>query len=427
MPASATSALSAAPASMAPAPLYIAGRGLVSSLGANLAEALATLAAGRPGATAHIALGEGSDAQVWPYRAIPDDPIDFSADFPVDSTRPADCTDPADPADVRDGDAAWYARARRLVRQAVAEAGPQGRDGPLFVASSSSNVGAVEGLAARPDTDCHEFAQRIAAWLDWRGPVFAVATACTSAMNALAAARDLLVNGPWASALVLGVELPNRFTLAGFAAMQLLSPDGARPFGAARNGLVLGEAVAALYLTRHATAATRWAVSGLAGVVDGSDPAGAVAPAIERAIDTALAEAGRKAADIGLIKVQAAGSPGNDAVEAAVLTERFAPLPPLVSLKAALGHTLGASGAAELALLTACLEAGVRPPRDWPIDPELAARGVALADGATPPATPPRHVLALILGFGGGHAALVLDQLDEQDERDERGDKEAAQ
>lgn len=382
-------------------PVYLAGRGLVSCLGGSLAAALDTLAAGASpvgAATVRVTLGEGSDAESWPYRGIP---AEVAPSAPSGNME------------------AWYERARELVRRAVEQAEKQAdagnlaadRSGPLFVASSSNDVGAVEALAlARcPSTDCTDFTRRIAAWLDWQGPVFAVSTACTSAMNALAAARDMLTDGPWDSALVLGVELSNRFTLAGFAAMQLLSPEAARPFGAARDGLVLGEAVAALRLTRHAPPGARWAVAGLAGVVDGSDPAGAVAPAIARAIDTALAEAGRQAADVGLVKVQAAGSPGNDAVEAAVLAERFASLPPLVTLKAALGHTLGASGAAELALLTACLEADVQPPRDWSLDPALR---MALADGTTPLAAPPGTVLALILGFGGGHAALVLEDLD---------------
>ncbi|MBL8451405.1 MAG: hypothetical protein JNK97_01555, partial [Zoogloea sp.] len=99
-----------------------------------------------------------------------------------------------------------------------------------------------------------------------------------------------------------------------------------------------------------------------------------------------------------------AGSPHNDAEEIAGLKAVFARLPALNTLKASIGHTLGASGAAELALLTACIDAGRWP--DLPAclpDPALA---VALA-----PECPPRlrFILAQILGFGGGHAALVLE------------------
>jgi 3-oxoacyl-[acyl-carrier-protein] synthase-1 len=85
------------------------------------------------------------------------------------------------------------------------------------------------------------------------------------------------------------------------------------------------------------------------------------------------------------------------------LHQVFDPLPALVSLKAAIGHTLGAAGAVEVALLTACLETGVWPTFDYPQD---AALNAPLAARAPRPA---RYVLASILGFGGGHAAAVLE------------------
>ena len=86
----------------------------------------------------------------------------------------------------------------------------------------------------------------------------------------------------------------------------------------------------------------------------------------------ALAQSGLNPCDIDLVKVQAAGSPVNDAIEAEALKQVFSDsLPPLVSLKSLLGHTLGASGAAELALLIACIEAGAWPSAGYEIDGEL--------------------------------------------------------
>lgn len=119
---------------------------------------------------------------------------------------------------------------------------------------------------------------------------------------------------------MLGAEPDNRFTVAGFGAMQLLSPDGARPFGAGRDGLVLGEAFAALQLR---TRPARWRIAGGANIVDGSNPAGNEAGAVRAVCEAALAQAGLRPRDIGLVKVQAAGSPGNDAVEAQALRALF--------------------------------------------------------------------------------------------------------
>lgn len=200
-------------------------------------------------------------------------------------------------------------------------------------------------------------------------------------------------------ALVIGAEMGNRFTVAGFGAMQLLAPDSARPFGEGRNGLVLGEAVAVLRMTSQPS---RWQIAGGANVVDGRNPSGTEATAVHAMCSGALAQSGLRPGDIDLIKVQAAGSPVNDAIEAEALKQVFEPLPPLVSLKSALGHTLGASGAAELALLVGCIEGAAWPAVDYPLDASL---GIALSEQV------PRRLRNILLnfaGFGGGHASLVL-------------------
>lgn len=78
-------------------------------------------------------------------------------------------------------------------------------------------------------------------------------------------------------------------------------------------------------------------------------------------------------------------------------------MPALVSLKPHIGHTLGASGAAEIALLLAMLAQ-----RQWPTcqQGEDAALNVSLA------AQSPQRIaklLACILGFGGSHACVAIE------------------
>ncbi|QNK66283.1 beta-ketoacyl synthase N-terminal-like domain-containing protein [Variovorax sp. PAMC26660] len=296
----------------------------------------------------------------------------------------------------------WTQRLRNTLRSVVAQTGEWGaRTAPLFVASSSLDIGFMEHTVQdlRLGGDLQDFAGVVAAALDWQGPVFTVSTACTSALNAVLAASDLIRGGEADEALVIGVEADNRFTVAGFGAMQLLAPDSAQPFGAGRKGLVLGEAVAALRLRAKPA---RWQLAGGANVVDGRNPSGTEASAVHAMCRGALAQSGLRPEDIDLIKVQAAGSPINDAIEVEALKQVFDPLPPLVSLKAAIGHTLGAAGAAELALLVGCIEGGVWPVTGYALDETL---GIELSEQ---PPQALRNILLNVVGFGGGHASLVL-------------------
>lgn len=349
--------------------VYLAGRALASALGPTLDHALSHLCGNTaPDATPYLL----TDHRDVPYRRIAD-------------------------AGLSD----WDARAHAAVTGVAADAGAsQARKGALFIATSCLD-GAIVEHASR-EMDFHALSRRIGAWLDWAGPVFLVSSGCTSSVQALLSAAEWLQAGKATEALVLGMELDNQLTLPGFAALQLLSPSRSQPFGLQRDGLVLGEAVAALRLST--VQAAPWVLRGGAHVVDGSLPTGASAKAVALMCQRALAVSGVNAADVDLVKVQAAGSPGNDAAEAEGLHAAFASMPALVSLKPLIGHCMGASGAAEIALLLECLERGYWPSPCDAVDPAL---NVQLA--VTTP-FPLNCVLATILGFGGSHAAVVLER-----------------
>ena len=351
------------------APVYLTGRGLACGLAPTLEAALAALAEGGV-APGWLGLAGGFGC---PY---------FSLD--------------------NDTQTPWDERAQRWVLQVASASGALAGDrrGALFLASSSLDIGAREDTG-QFDGNFDDFAQSVSAWLGWQGPVYSVSTACTSGLNALLCAQAAMGQGLVSEALVLGIELRSRVTPGGLLGMQLWSPTRARPMGLARDGMVLGEAVAALHLT---SCPSRWRLAGGANRVDGRDAAGAALDAVEATCREALLRSGVEAAEVGLVKLQAAGSPANDATEVQALHRLFGTqMPALMSLKGAIGHTLGAAGVAELALLTGCLESGVWPRVDGEIDPAL---------GATLASQPPRaarHLLANIFGFGGGHAAVVLE------------------
>lgn len=348
--------------------VYFSGWGLASSLGPNLQLALQNLHAA-PGPQQRAIVGLD---QSFPYYAI------------------AQTAEP------------WKQRCARLLRAVVAQAGGLPRHGALYLASSSLNAGAMEKGESHSE-NIPDFLAQLAAIIDWQGPVFWINTACTSSLNALRMARAALANGTIDEAIIIGLELENQLSIAGFAGMQLLSQQGSRPFSAGRDGLVLGEAVAALRLS---TQPQRWRLAGGAHMIDSSQASGASSTAYRAMLEQTLDDAGLHPADIGLIKVQAAGSIPNDAVEAHALVDFFEqqaiPLPALLSLKPLLGHTLGASGAAEIALL---LELLAR--REWPAQAQNCDPSLKLTLAAAAPKNL-KAMLACILGFGGSHACIAI-------------------
>lgn len=350
--------------------VYLSGRSLACALGTSLSQAISNL----HDAPAPAFLPPDINNTRWPYFQIP--------------YKNAD----------------WYARARHLVQQAIAEAGIQDKSGVLFLASSSFDIGVLENGKPFPQ-DSHVFAERVAQWLDWQGQVYSVATACTSSLNAMRNAIALIHAGIADSACILGLELSNLFSVRGFSALQLLSQQRPRPLCIERDGLALGEAVSVLYLTKQAS---RWRIAGCENIVDGSAPTAASKPALSALYQNLCVNAGLDASQVDFIKLHATGNPDNDEIEAAALAETFCSATPRITFKHLLGHTLGASGAAEVALLTACLEHQICPPLpDGTLDATLNAGLATQMPAASMQSV--RYALATILGFGGGHAAVLLE------------------
>lgn len=303
----------------------------------------------------------------------------------------------------------WLARAEEAVRHVAGQIALLPENTPLFLASSSFQMGHFEALGNPFDLPaaCAAFSRQITDWLGLNGPCYSFSNACISGFSAIDAARSLIAGGLIDEALVVGIELNNASTLAGFAAMELLARDTARPFDARRDGLVLGEAVAAVRLS---ATPSPWRIAGLQTGIDaysttGPDPDGGPIATVAR---DCLREARIEANDIDLVKLQAAGSPGTDLAEANALRQIFRDrMPPLLSLKPYLGHTLGASGIAELVALLACLDTEQIPATLGfaESDPEIALKPTVQRSNAYV-----ERALLQLVGFGGGLASLIVER-----------------
>jgi 3-oxoacyl-[acyl-carrier-protein] synthase-1 len=240
--------------------------------------------------------------------------------------------------------ARWWQGAETISRQVAADlAGRCGLSAaqwaalPCIVGSSSQAIGASEEDAAAPLQPPLEFAKTLARWFGVSGPVVSTSSACTSGLSALQLALERIDAGEWRHALVLGAEFRNRLTLAGFTGLGLVPQMNLR------------DALGALVVSGEGP----WRIASLAWALDDAVLAGAAPDhaTILRAMRTALSAAGWNAGDVRLVKLQATGIAAGDAAEMQALRALFPSLPRCVSLKSRIGHTLGASGPAELALL----------------------------------------------------------------------------
>lgn len=263
----------------------------------------------------------------------------------------------------------------------------------------------------------------VASLLGLRGPSWSIASACASGAHALATAIDLLRSGRVDAVVAGGAEaVVTPAALASFSRMGALSrrndaPEAAsRPFDRDRDGFVLGEGAGVLVLETLEGARARGAriyaeLAGAGMSVDGlhesrPDREGRQ---VERAMRTALDDAGLSPDDIGYVNAHATGTPLGDRVELDVFRRVFGAHTRGVALgatKSMTGHLLGAAGAVEAIVTVLALARGVLPPNRNLENPDAGADIDWLGNA-------PRHVhiraaMSNSFGFGGQNASLVF-------------------
>jgi len=256
-----------------------------------------------------------------------------------------------------------------------------------------------------------------------QGPVALISTGCTSGLDSLGHAVELIREGS-ADVMVAGAtEAPiSPITVACFDAIKATSPrnddpaTASRPFDRSRNGFVLGEGSAVLILESLEHARRRGAhvyaeISGFASRCNayhmtGLRPDGAE---MAEAIRTALDEARLDATAVDYVNAHGSGTKQNDRHETAAFKRSLgdhAYRVPVSSIKSMIGHSLGAIGSLEVAASVLAIEHDTVPPTANLHDPDPAC------DLDYTPITAREQridtVLSVGSGFGGFQSAMVL-------------------
>ena len=261
-----------------------------------------------------------------------------------------------------------------------------------------------------------------------RGPATCVATACSTATNAIGDAYRFIQFGDSDVMIAGGTEQATTVLgVGGFCALKALSQrndepqKASRPFDLNRDGFVMAEGAGIVILEslEHAKKRGATILAEMVGYGRTSDAFHITAPeptgaGAAKAMELAIKDAGLKPEDISYINAHGTSTKLNDKVETFAIKTVFkehAKKVPISSTKSMTGHLLGAAGGIEFAACTLAIRDGVVPPTinyETP-DPDCdldyvpnTARKISVT-----------AAMSNSLGFGGHNATVVVKKFQE--------------
>lgn len=244
-------------------------------------------------------------------------------------------------------------------------------------------------------------------------PTELIVTACAAGNMAIIRAAQLVVSGAADVVVCGGAESLSRMAFSGFSRMRGMALARCRPFSDERDGMLLGEGAAFLVVESAEHAERRRAaiyaeVSGYGMTCDAKHPA-APDPSgsgVARAMTAALGD--RHPGDVDYVCAHGTATPQNDAAEAAAYHLVFGTIRPSVSsIKALIGHSLGATSAIEAVASVLAIKHQQTIPQ-WELDGAEPSLGIRPATGTESDADEIDLVLNNAFAFGGNNTSVAL-------------------
>lgn len=255
-----------------------------------------------------------------------------------------------------------------------------------------------------------------------KGTSYAVVSACASSAHSIGLAAQAVRAGSCDAVFAGGTDAPLVYgIIRAWESMRILSIDNehperaCRPFDATRQGLVLAEGAAVLFLESFESAERRsqpilGEILGFGATSDAGHVTDPSSDGAARAMSLSLGDAGLVADDVRYVNAHGTGTRANDVIETKAIREVFGPAAnnlAVSSTKSMHGHAMGASGAIEIAGSLLALNEGFIPPtinlehRDPECDLDYTPLRARDLKG-------PVAFLSNSFGFGGMNAVVAV-------------------
>ncbi|CAM3819774.1 beta-ketoacyl-ACP synthase [Avibacterium endocarditidis] len=402
--------------------LYLSQPAVVSSLGEGLAAHISTLLLGAPSTlslcdTPFSENGLSDNARMYGAVNVP--------------LRPFQDTVPAEHRS-RNNQLLWHclAQLETQIEQAIQTFGKH----RIAVVVGTSTTGVDENIEVFKQAAEHQDWSKVpfkqqqqyfsapADFVAWQyglnGLCYGISTACTSGARALMSAARLLKNNLCDAVICGGVDTLSPLTIKGFQSLSVLSDRQTNPLSANRKGINIGEGAAMFVLSKQPLGQSvellGYGASSDAYHMSSPHPEGEGAIAAFRA---ALANSQLVADEIGWINLHGTGTIHNDQMEILAVHNVFGENTPCTTTKPYTGHTLGAAGAVEAAILWGMIHSdfnpeGKLPPQLWDGEPDPALPKVAITDDNSRWTHRKRIGASSSFAFGGNNTVIILGESD---------------
>ena len=392
--------------------VYIAGAGVISGIGNNVAEHLRAFEQEEAGMGAITMLntihkGELPVAEV----KLTNDELSAMTGLPPQTSRTALLSLVAASEALDDAAIPNFESLRTGFVSANTVGGMDKSEDFFIDFLADNNKGKLRNVF---DHECGSKTEIVADKLGITDYMTTISTACSSSANAIFYGARLIKNDLLDVVIAGGTDALTKFTLNGFNTLMILDKQLCKPFDEHREGLNLGEGAGYLVLVSEKVAQTlkKPVYCKLSGYNNSNDAYHQTASSPDGtgsylAMKGALEKSGLRPSDIDYINLHGTGTPNNDSAEGTAVKRIFDPhYPPMSSTKSYTGHTLGASGGIEAVFSVLAIKHGIIYPNlrfetqmsELPFKPETKfLKG-----------QPINHVMSNSFGFGGNCTSLIF-------------------
>ncbi|UHO38613.1 beta-ketoacyl synthase [Chryseobacterium capnotolerans] len=285
-------------------------------------------------------------------------------------------------------------------------------DTALILSTTKGNISLLKNQTELPEgVYLSQLAQKIADFFGFKTNPIVVSNACVSGVMAIAVAKNMIQAGRYKDAFVIAGDEISEFVISGFNSFQAIGSEPCKPYDKNRNGINIGEAAAAVYITTEFSEDEkfRFKVLGDSAINDANHISGPsrTGDGLYGSIRNSMMEAKVSAEQIDFISAHGTATLYNDEMESIAFSRMELQNVPLNSMKGYYGHCLGASGLLESIIsMESALQNTLIPSKNFE---EMGVSEPLNIIKKNQPANI-RYILKTASGFGGCNAAIVLEK-----------------